>query len=129
MSLTSYRAAPPRVNRLILSRDSCSKRPFIREVRAARYFAIMSSEAVSTVMHAPIEPEMGEKPALQPDAAIGPAMRAIAGHILAKARTAILDPERTNEAAVHDFRRAMKQWRALMRLLAPFIPDADALAP
>jgi len=26
---------------------------------------------------------------------------------------------------VHDFRRAMKQWRALMRLLEPFIPDAD----
>jgi CHAD domain-containing protein len=28
------------------------------------------------------------------------------------------------EEAVHDFRRAMKEWRALMRLLAPFIPDA-----
>jgi CHAD domain-containing protein len=75
-------------------------------------------------MHAPIEPEMGEKPALQPNAAIGPAVRAIAGRILAKARTAILDPERSNETAVHDFRRAIKQWRALMRLLAPFIPDA-----
>jgi len=25
---------------------------------------------------------------------------------------------------VHDFRRTMKEWRALMRLLAPFIPDA-----
>jgi CHAD domain-containing protein len=25
---------------------------------------------------------------------------------------------------VHDFRRAMKEWRALMRLLAPFIADA-----
>ena len=25
---------------------------------------------------------------------------------------------------MHDFRRAMKQWRALMRLLEPFIPDA-----
>ncbi len=75
-------------------------------------------------MHAPIEPEMGEKPALQPKAAIGPAVRAIAARILAKARSAILDPERSNEDAVHDFRRAMKQWRALMRLLAPFIPDA-----
>jgi CHAD domain-containing protein len=75
-------------------------------------------------MHSPTEPEMGEKPALQPNAAIGPAVRAIAGRILAEARTAILDPERSNEAAVHDFRRAIKQWRALMRLLAPFIPDA-----
>jgi CHAD domain-containing protein len=76
-------------------------------------------------MHALIEAGMGDKPALQPDAAIGPAVRAIAGNILAKARIALMDPERTNEAAVHDFRRATKQWRALMRLLAPFIPDAD----
>ena len=75
-------------------------------------------------MHAPIEPKMAEKPALQPKAAIGPAVRAIAGRILAKARMAIVDPERTNEAAVHHFRRAMKEWRALMRLLAPFIADA-----
>ena len=28
---------------------------------------------------------------------------------------------------MHDFRRAIKQWRALMRLLEPFIPDADRL--
>src|ERR1700686_5376649 len=75
-------------------------------------------------MHAPQEAKMDEKPALQPKAAIGPAVRAIAGHILAKARTAILDPERSNADAVHEFRRAMKEWRALMRLLAPFIPDA-----
>ncbi|MGB8631198.1 MAG: CHAD domain-containing protein, partial [Xanthobacteraceae bacterium] len=76
-------------------------------------------------MHALTEPEMADKPALQPDAAIGPAVRAIAGNILVKARIALTDPERTDEAAVHDFRRAAKQWRALMRLLAPFIPDAD----
>jgi CHAD domain-containing protein len=67
---------------------------------------------------------MGDKPALQPRAAIGPAVRAIAGHILAEARTAVADPERSNQDAVHEFRRAMKEWRALMRLLAPFIPDA-----
>ena len=68
---------------------------------------------------------MGDKPALQPNAAIGPAVRGIAGHILAQARSAIVDPERSNQDAVHDFRRAMKEWRALMRLLAPFIPDAS----
>jgi CHAD domain-containing protein len=75
-------------------------------------------------MHAPIETEMGDKPALQPKAAIGPAVRAIAGRILGKARVVIVDPERSNETAVHDFRRAMKEWRALLRLLAPFVPDA-----
>jgi CHAD domain-containing protein len=67
---------------------------------------------------------MAEKPALQPKAAIGPAVRAVAAGILAQARQALSDPDRTNEAAVHQFRRAMKEWRALMRLLAPFIPDA-----
>jgi CHAD domain-containing protein len=76
-------------------------------------------------MHTLIEPRTGDKPALQPTVAIGPAVRAIAGNILAKARIALTDPERTDEAAVHDFRRASKQWRALMRLLGPFIPDAD----
>jgi CHAD domain-containing protein len=76
-------------------------------------------------MHGPAESAIDQTPALEPDAAIGPALRAIAGHILGKARLALTDPERTNEAAVHDFRRAMKQWRALMRLLEPFIPDAD----
>ena len=76
-------------------------------------------------MHTLIDPGMGDKPALRPNAAIGPAVRAIAGNILAKARIALTDPERTDEAAVHDFRRATKQWRALMRLLAPFVPEAD----
>ena len=78
-------------------------------------------------MHSFIEAEMGDKPALQPRAAIGPAVRAIAGDILSHARLAINDPERTPPDAVHDFRRAMKQWRALMRLLGPFIDDAARL--
>jgi CHAD domain-containing protein len=76
-------------------------------------------------MHALLEAAMGEKPALQPNAAIGPAVRGIAGAILAQARLAMTDPERSGQDAVHDFRRAMKEWRALMRLMAPFIPDAQ----
>jgi CHAD domain-containing protein len=78
-------------------------------------------------MHGSLEAHMGEKPALQPKAAIGPAVRAIAVAILAEARAVIADPERSQQEAVHDFRRAMKQWRALMRLLQPFTPDAAAL--
>jgi CHAD domain-containing protein len=75
-------------------------------------------------MHAFVEAEMGDKPALQPKAAIGPAVRAIAANMLAQARLTITSPEHSNAEAVHLFRRSMKQWRALMRLLAPFIPDA-----
>src|SRR5271169_1730547 len=75
-------------------------------------------------MHGPLEAVMVEKSPLQPKAALGPALRAVAAGILADARQAISDPDRTQEAAVHHFRRTMKEWRALMRLLAPFIADA-----
>ena len=75
-------------------------------------------------MHGFIEVDMGDKPALWPKAPIAPALRAIAAAILAHARTAIGDPERASEDTVHEFRRAMKQWRALMRLLDPFLADA-----
>ena len=52
-------------------------------------------------------------------------MRAIAEHVLTGARAVVTDPELSSQDAVHEFRRAMKEWRALMRLLAPFIPDAE----
>lgn len=76
-------------------------------------------------MHGFVEADKGKKPALRPKDAIGPALHAVALHVLDDARTAISDPERSNQQAVHVFRRAMKQWRALMRLLAPFVPDAE----
>jgi CHAD domain-containing protein len=70
---------------------------------------------------------MAEKTALRPQAAIGPVVRAVAESILARARTAMTDSERDSQKAVHEFRRTTKQWRALMRLLAPFVPDAPRL--
>lgn len=75
-------------------------------------------------MHAPLLGKMAEKAALRPNSAIGPAVRAIAANVLAKGRLAIADPERSSVDAVHEFRRAMKEWRALLRLLAPFITEA-----
>src|SRR5580704_89212 len=102
MSLTSYRAAPPRVKPLAgphfyaatLARTSCSKRPLTREVRSGVFFAILSFSIHRSVMHGFLEAHMGEKPALQPKAAIGPAVRAIAVAVLAEARAVIADPER-----------------------------------
>jgi CHAD domain-containing protein len=70
---------------------------------------------------------MADKPALQPKAPIGTTLRAVAGHILAGARAAITDPQLAGPDAVHEFRRAMKQWRALIRLLTPFVGDAERL--
>jgi len=75
-------------------------------------------------MHGVIEADMGDKPGLEPDAAVGPVVRAFAANILDRARTAITDPGRPSPQAVHDFRRAIKEWRALMRLLDPFVAEA-----
>ena len=64
---------------------------------------------------------MHDRPALRPSVAVGEALRGVARDILAEARTAIEDPAKSDAEAVHDFRRAMKRWRALLRLLEPFL--------
>ena len=66
---------------------------------------------------------MNEKPALQPGMAVGEALRAAARDILAAARLAVEGPAKSEAEAVHDFRRAMKRWRALLRLIEPFLGD------
>ena len=71
---------------------------------------------------------MDDRPALRSDVAVGEALRGVAREVLAEARTAITDPARTEADAVHDFRRAMKRWRAFLRLLEPFVgQEARAL--
>ena len=67
---------------------------------------------------------MSEKPALQPGLAVGEALRAVARDILSEARSAIEDPTHSDAVAVHEFRRAMKRWRAFLRMLEPFL-DGD----
>ena len=66
---------------------------------------------------------MAEKPAVRPDVAVGEALRAVARDILAEARAVLNDQTRPDATAVHDFRKAMKRWRALLRLLEPFLGD------
>jgi CHAD domain-containing protein len=70
---------------------------------------------------------MNDKPSLQPDLAVGEALRTIARTILADARAAIEDPARPDAEAVHRFRREMKRWRAFLRLLRPFLDDGEDL--
>jgi CHAD domain-containing protein len=67
---------------------------------------------------------MSAKPGLRPQQAVGQALREIAHHILAEARTAIEDRQRVEAVAVHDFRASMKSWRAFLRLVEPHL-DAD----
>jgi CHAD domain-containing protein len=66
---------------------------------------------------------MSDEPALRPGLAVGEALRAVARNILADARAASEDPARSDAVAVHDFRREMKRWRALLRLLDPFVGE------
>ncbi len=67
---------------------------------------------------------MIDKPGLRPQDAVGATLRAVARHILLEARTAVEDRDRIEAVMVHDFRTAMKRWRAFLRLLEPFL-DAD----
>jgi CHAD domain-containing protein len=64
---------------------------------------------------------MSEKLGLRPQVAVGHALREIARHILAEARTAVEDRKRVEAVAVHDFRAAMKSWRAFLRLVEPHL--------
>ena len=66
---------------------------------------------------------VAEKPAVRPDVAVGEALRAVARDILSEARTILDDQTRSGADAVHDFRKSMKRWRALLRLLEPFLGD------
>jgi CHAD domain-containing protein len=67
---------------------------------------------------------MNDRPAIRPGVAVGEALRAVARDILTEARTAIDDPAKSDAERVHAFRRAMKSWRALLRLLEPFVGEA-----
>jgi CHAD domain-containing protein len=55
--------------------------------------------------------------------AVGEALRAIAHDVLSDARRAIESPDNSDAVAVHQFRREMKRWRALLRLLDPFLGE------
>ncbi len=66
---------------------------------------------------------MTSQPALRPGAAVGEALRAVARDIQAQARAALDNPQSTDAVAVHDYRKEMKRWRALLRLLEPFLGE------
>jgi CHAD domain-containing protein len=66
---------------------------------------------------------MAEKPAVRPDVAVGETLQAVARDILLEARAALDDQAKSDAVAVHDYRKAMKRWRALLRLLEPFLGD------
>ena len=66
---------------------------------------------------------MADRPAVRPDVAVGEALKAIARDTLAEARRALEDRQKPDAIAVHDYRKAMKRWRSLLRLLQPFLGE------
>ena len=68
---------------------------------------------------------MSDKPGLRPQQAVGQALRDVARHILAEGRTAVEDKKRVEAVAIHDFRAAMKSWRAFLRLVEPHLHADD----
>jgi CHAD domain-containing protein len=66
---------------------------------------------------------MAEKPAVRPELAVGEGLRAVVRDILSEARSALADQTQPDAIAVHDYRKAMKRWRALLRLLEPLLGD------
>ena len=54
---------------------------------------------------------------------MGEALGGVARDTLSEARAALDDKERPDAVAVHDLRKALKRWRALLRLLEPFLGE------
>lgn len=64
---------------------------------------------------------MAKARAKQADGAAGELLRAVATRILADANAALEIRGQTHATAIHDFRKALKRWRALLRLLEPWL--------
>jgi CHAD domain-containing protein len=66
-------------------------------------------------------------PAVEKDS-FGDTLAAAARSVIADARRALADPELSDAEAVHEVRKALKRWRALLRLLArPLGEQADQM--
>lgn len=65
--------------------------------------------------------DMGGKPGVRHDRSVEGALRAFAQDILTEVRTALANPH--DAKGVHDFRKAMKRWRAFLRLLEPLVGE------
>jgi len=71
---------------------------------------------------------MTVRTALRPGQPVGGALRDIAAGAVAEAQAILDDPERDATAKVHDIRRALKRWRALLRMLrSQHLENSEAL--
>lgn len=66
---------------------------------------------------------MNPSPALKPGQPVGEELRSVAAETLALAQQVLHDPAREPKDTVHDIRRALKRWRALLRMLSPILGE------
>jgi CHAD domain-containing protein len=66
---------------------------------------------------------MIEKSLAPANGGVGDALAGVGHEILADARRALEDRRQSDAEAVHAYRKTMKRWRALLRLLAPFVGE------
>src|SRR5262245_9456244 len=67
---------------------------------------------------------MSVRSALKPGQPVGAALRDVAAGAVAEAQAILNDPERDSTTKVHDIRRALKRWRALLRMLGPHLGES-----
>jgi len=79
-------------------------------------------------MEAELNPPMAGSAEKAGDSSFGDGLAAAARSIIADARAALSDSELSDAEIVHEVRKALKRWRALMRLLArPLGDQADQM--
>src|ERR1700730_18233291 len=121
MSLTSYRAAPPRekTRRGKVPRELvCSNRGRGCEDRFVRNCHNVVSISPTACMVHKAEPS--------PDIATR-ALASLLRDIVASGRKPIETPDIADAIAVHELRKAFKRWRAILRLIEPTIGDEAEL--
>ena len=125
MSLTSYRAAPPRVK---------MRSARIRPAHFWRYVATGNAhwKAEIGTFHKNVMQRRQKSRVMGVAGArnnsFGDGLAAAARSIISDGRQALADPELSDPEAVHEVRKALKRWRALMRLLArPLGEQADQM--
>jgi CHAD domain-containing protein len=73
-----------------------------------------------------MERRMNRTPLRKPDSGAAEGLRTASGEVLDEARRQIDDRDVTDATAVHEFRKGMKRWRALLRLFEPVLGEEAA---
>ncbi len=74
-----------------------------------------------------MERRTNRTPPRKPDSGAAEGLRSASGEVLGEARRQIDDPDLNDATAVHEFRKGMKRWRALLRLFEPLMGDEAAV--